>query len=322
MKTNQKVLLKHRQEYVIHTPDYLRKFFACILPKVIKGRAQAPKHCAYPYEGDGVFGHECYDAPGIYEFTYRGNFDMDRDLYLRVSVDEMQDIATGKAAFLRLWRCILPECDRALNTKDATCVNCAEKCHRAGWTKKQIAAEHRKQKRFRRWMLKSIGEVEDLDEEVEGRRSKYPVKSIIYSWAPTIGMLVDLGRKKCASQVKAIDCGDGKPVRFLNLGNTSQQLRLGICGISLALSGRRISVGELAWEIANAAVGWGAQNRLKHAPERLVPGIRDFWLHSLTLHSNSWWWEPLIYRPNQIPGPDDFDPLVMMGLKDRQKGNS
>lgn len=321
MKVNQKVLLKHRQEYLIHTPDYLRKFFACILPKILKGRHQAPKHCAYPYEGDGVFGCVSCDTPGTYEFTYRGNFDMERDLYLRVSVEEMQDIATGKKAFLRLWRCTLPECDHSLHAKDYTCVHCGEKCRRATWTKKQVSAEHRREKRFRKWMIESIGAAGNQEEEVEVRRPKYPVKSIVYPEFPSIGMLVDLGRKKCASLINSIDSCDGKPVRFLNLDKTSQNLSIGICGVSLTFPSRRISVGEFAWEIANVAVSWGTQNRLKHAPERPIPGIRDYWLHSLALHSNGWWWEPLVYGPTQIPTPDDFDPLVVMGLKDRQKAN-
>lgn len=314
MELNQQVLLKHRSEYLIHTPDYLRKFFACILPKVLKGKDQTPRHRAYPYEGDGVFGKKSCDTPGSYEFTYRGWSDLDTDLYIKVTLEEMKQIAEGKKSMLKFWRCTFPECDRSLHSPDATMPGCcSDKCERAQWSKKQIAADRRREKRFQKWGLEMMEEAEANAPETKPK--KYPVRVIRYDESPTLGRLVDMGRKKCAAKITAFDGTDGKPVRFLRLDQTSRIVNAG--GTTLKFSDDRISVGAIAWEIANLKVTWGTQNRLRYAPERPIPGVRDLWLHSMSADIN-YWWKPLICSPKQIPTADDFDIAVMMGFKDRQ----
>ena len=150
----------------------------------------------------------------------------------------------------------------------------------------------------------------------ETKPKKYPVTLIRYDESPTLGRLVDMGRKKCASQITAFDGTDGKPVRFLRLDQTSRTVNAG--GTTLEFSDDRISVGELAWEIASLKVTWGTQNRLRYAPERPIPGARDLWLHSLS-YSTGYWWEPLICLPKHIPTADDFDIAVRLGFKERQK---
>ena len=317
MKLNQKVLLKHRSEFLIHVPDYLRKFFACILPKVLKGKPQAPKHCAYPYEGEGVFGHESYDTPGSYEFTYRGEAELGTDLYIKVTLDEMQQIAAGKKSILKFWRCTLPECGRSQHSPDATCAECQEKCQRAQWSKKQIAAERRRERSLQRWGLKMLEEAEATLPETKPK--KYPIRAIIYNESPTLGRLVDMGRKNCATQITAVDASDGKPVRFLRLDKTSRVLGCGLRGVTLSFPRDSIPVGEIAWELANLRISWGTQNRLRYAPERPIYGARDLWLYSLSIGSNDSCWDPMIYDTKQIPTPDDFDIAVRLGFKERQK---
>ena len=156
-------------------------------------------------------------------------------------------------------------------------------------------------------------------EETTPSPKKYPITFIRYVESPTLGRLVDLGRKKCANQITAIDATDGKPVRFLRLDQTSRIVRAGPCGLTLNFPGDRVSVGEVAWEVANLNASWGTQNRLKYAPERPIYGVRDLWLHSLSIDGNMSLWEPRICSPKQMPTTDDYDIAVLMGFKDRKK---
>lgn len=285
---NRRVLLRHRSEFKVHTPDYLRRFFATIVPYVAKGKRQAPGHFAYPYEGDGVFGGVSYETPGSYEFTYRAP-ELGTDLHLKVTLAEMKAIASGQTSVLTLWRCSLHDCERSLDSPLATCANCDEGCARAQWSKQQIAEEKRWQRQFQRLVGGATNKA-----GADASLFKGPVRVVEYDEQPTFGRLVDLGREGCATKIKATNAHSGKPVRFLRLDQTARRMSGGVGGMVIEFKQDRITVGELAWELASLQVSWGTQDRLGYAPERPIHNVRDRWLSSLACGDSSCW-SPICY---------------------------
>ena len=59
-----------RKREDVAVPEDLRDFLVATIKKIESGDPQLEPGCAYPYEGDEMFGHECHDRPGYYEFTY------------------------------------------------------------------------------------------------------------------------------------------------------------------------------------------------------------------------------------------------------------